>query len=93
MSRYHWHDRAKDAYDEGKDDERHRQSDYGHDKYSGNETDKAYFEGREDYRREQQERRDEERREEERQQHEDYLKHQVVIQQQLDEEDYRQQED
>ncbi len=58
--------RADEAHREGHDDERfHRGSGFEHDRFSDREEDIAYFQGREDERREQ-ERRDEERREEER---------------------------
>lgn len=64
MSRHYFSYEEDEAYREGKRDESHRSSDFGHNSFAFDGADRAYFDGREDQKREEQ--RAEERREEER---------------------------
>lgn len=67
MTRYFWTYEEREAYNKGRRDEDYHRKDFDYDKYRERETDKAYFQGHEDRKREIRERREEERREEERQ--------------------------
>jgi hypothetical protein len=64
MSRHYFSYDEDEAYKEGKRDESHRRSDFTHNSFAFDGADRAYFDGREDQKREE---REEERREEERQ--------------------------
>jgi hypothetical protein len=89
MARYHWNFEARDEYDKGREDERFSRHDWEHDKYSHNDRDRAYFDGREDYRREEKERQEEQHREEE---YQAYLAYQQNLERQAEEEQYYEQQ-